>query len=35
MKDLLGYREEGAWPEGFAYFRRAWGFVLQSFAESV
>lgn len=29
-----GWKNEGAWPEGFEYFKRAWGFVLNNFATS-
>lgn len=29
-----GWKSEGAWPEGFEYFKRAWGFVLSNFANS-
>ncbi len=29
-----GWRDDGAWPEGFEYLKRAWGFVLSNFAKS-
>ncbi|MFK8002814.1 MAG: SRPBCC domain-containing protein [Polyangiales bacterium] len=30
-----GWKKEGAWPNGFEYFKRAWGFVLGNFAKGV
>lgn len=29
-----GWKSDGSWPEGFEYFKRAWGFVLGNFAKS-